>query len=259
VKKWIFIGCGALVIIVVLLLVLGISNLGPIIKEAVNAHGPGITKTDLRLGDVGISIFSGEAKLKKFHMGNPKGFKSASAMDVGSIYVDLDEGSLTEDTIIIDKVEVVDPEITYEKAGIIDNFKAILNNVKKSVGGGGSSKKKQPEKKEGKEKKFLIRDFILKNGKVKLALSSIPGGKSISAALPDIHLKDVGKENGGASAAQLFEQVLAAIYEKITSSDVTDVLNKELKSLGLDMDKIGKSATKSLKPLSKKVKGLFGK
>ena len=53
--------------------------------------------------------------------------------------------------------------------------------------------------------------------------------------------------------------MLAAIYEKITSSDVTDVLNKELKSLGLDMDKIGKVAPKSLKPLTEKVKGLFGK
>ena len=257
-KKWIFIGCGALVIIIILLLVLGISNLGPIIKEAVNTHGPGITKTELRLGDVGISIFSGEAKLKKFHMGNPKGFKSASAMDVGSIYVDLDEGSLTKDTIIIDKVEVVDPEITYEKAGLIDNFKAIINNVKESIGAGGRSKQKQPEKKEGGDKKFLIRDFILKNGKVNLALP-IAGGKSISAELPDLHLKDVGKEKGGASAAQVFEQVLAAIYEKITSSDVTDVLNKELKSLGLDMDKIGKGVPKSLKPLSKKVKGLFGR
>ena len=257
-KKWIFIGFGVLVIIIVVLLILGISNLGPIIKEAVNTHGPGITKTELRLGDVGISIFSGEAELKSFHMGNPKGFKSATAMDVGSIYVDLDEGSLTGDTIIIDRVEVVDPEITYEKAGIIDNFKAILNNVKKSVGGGGSSKKKQPEKKEGGDKKFLIRDFILKSGKINLALP-IPGGKSITAELPDIRLKDVGKENGGASAAQVFEQVLSAIYEKITSSEVNDVLNKELKSLGLDLDKIGKDVPKGLKPLSKKLKGLLGK
>ncbi|MCP4665426.1 MAG: hypothetical protein GY849_03590 [Deltaproteobacteria bacterium] len=257
-KKWILIGCGALVIIIVVVLILGISNLGPIIKEAVNTHGPGITKTELRLGDVGISIFSGEAKLKDFHMGNPRGFQSASAMDVGSIYVDLDEGSLTGDTIIIDRVEVVGPEITYEKAGIIDNFKAIINNVKRSVGAGGPSKKKQPEKKEGGDKKFLIRNFILKSGKVNLALS-IPGGKSITAELPDIHLKDVGKENGGASAAEVFEQVLAAIYKEITSSDVTDVLNKELKSLGLDLDEIGKGVPKSLKPLTEKIKGLFGK
>ena len=256
-KKWIFIGFGVLVIIIVLLLILGISNLGPIIKEAVNTHGPGITKTELSLGDVGISIFSGEAKLKKFHMGNPKGFKAPSAMDVGSIYVDVDEGSLTKDTIVIDRVEVVDPEITYEKAGIIDNFKAILRNVKRSVGAGGPSKKKQPEKKEGGEKKFLIRDFIMKSGRVNLALP-LPGGKSITAELPDLHLKDVGKETGGASAAQVFEQVLAAIYEKITSSEVSDVLNKELKALGLDLDKIGKDVPKGLKPLSEKVKGLFG-
>ncbi|MBW2359092.1 MAG: hypothetical protein JRF21_10575 [Deltaproteobacteria bacterium] len=65
-KKWILIGSGAVVVIIIVLLVVGVSNLGPIIKNAVNTHGPKMTKTEVRLGDVGISIFSAEAKLKDF-------------------------------------------------------------------------------------------------------------------------------------------------------------------------------------------------
>jgi|GEM_PF-6712935 len=169
-KKWIIIG-GAVAIFIIILIVVGISNLGPIVKSAVNTYGPKITKTEVRLEDVDISIFSGEARLKDFCLGNPKGFKSPQAIKVGSIYVDVDEGSLAGETIIIDKIEVVRPEITYEKAHQTDNFKTILNNVKSTVGTK-EPPKKQPEKESG-GKKILIRNFIVRDGKVNLTMSML--------------------------------------------------------------------------------------
>jgi uncharacterized protein involved in outer membrane biogenesis len=128
-KKWILLGVGAVVLIIIIVVVVGLSKLGPIIKTAINTYGPRITKTEVRVGDVGISIFSGEAKLKDFFLGNPKGFRSAQAMRVGSIFVGVNEKSLAGDTIIIEKIEVVRPDITYEKSGGGDNFNAILSNV----------------------------------------------------------------------------------------------------------------------------------
>ncbi len=69
-KKWILIG-GGVIIAIILVLVVGFSNLGPMIKRAVNTYGPRITKTVVRLVDV----------------------------DVG-------RGAVTGETIIIDKTEV---------------------------------------------------------------------------------------------------------------------------------------------------------
>jgi hypothetical protein len=265
-KKWFLIG-GAIVIVIIIFLVWGVSNLGPLLKNAVNTYGPKITKTEMRLADVGVSIFSGEAKLKEFYLGNPKGFKSPDAIKVGSIYVDLDEGSLTGDTIIINKIEVVRPEITYEKARGTDNLQTILDNVRRTTGAGKPSKKES--QKEGGGKKILIRDFILRDGKVNLAMSMLTG-KSISAPLPDIHLKDVGKKKGGASPAEAFEQVFTALYEKITSRAVAEVLNQGLKALGPGMEAVGEGgkntmegvtegAKKELEGATDKLKGLFGK
>ena len=267
-KKWILIGACAVVVIIVVIVVLGLSNLGPIIKGAVNTYGPKITKTEVRLGDVNISIFSAEANLKDFYLGNPKGFKSPEAMRVGSIHVNVDEKSLTSKTIVIDKVEVVGPEITYEKTGRTDNFKTILNNVK------GSSKEAKTSKKasakEGEGKKLIINDFIVKQGKVDLTVSIGVTEKTISASLPDIHLKDLGKEKGGATPEEVFEKVFAALYKKITSPAVTDMLNKELKAMGTDLDALSGGAGKQLEAIkagdkegtgsvTDKVKGLFGK
>ena len=232
-KKWIFIGLGAIVVILIVVVVVGLSKLGPIVKMAVNTYGPKITDTELRVDDVGISLFSAEAKLKKFFLGNPKGFKSESAMKVGSVSVDVDEGSLAKDTIIIQKIEVVGPEITYEKRGQTDNFKALLANVQKNVPQGESAKK-EPEK-EGPGKQLIINDLIIKQGKVNLAVE-IPGGvlgdKQISTALPDIHLKDIGKQKGGSSPAEVAKEIVTVLYAKITSPDVIGPLNDQLKNLG---------------------------
>jgi len=227
-KKLLLIG-GVVVIIIVILIVLGISNLGPIIKTAVNTYGPEITKTEVSLSDVGISIFTGETKLKDFHLGNPKGFKTPYAVKVGSIYVDVDESSLTGDTIIIDKIEISAPEITYEKTTKTDNFQALLKNVKSGSATAESSK--EPSGEDAAGKKIMIGNFIIKGGTVNLAASSVLGDRSISAALPDIHLKDLGKETGGTSPAKAFEKIFAVLYKEITSPDVTKALSESLKRM----------------------------
>jgi hypothetical protein len=269
-KKWILIGACAVVVIVIVILVLGLSNLGPIIKSAINTYGPKITKTEVGLGDVDISIFSGEAKLKDFSLGNPKGFKSPQAMKVGSIFAKVDEKSLAGDTIVIDRIEVVGPDITYEKVRGTDNFQTILNNVKKSTDKGKPSRGETAKSRKEEGKKLLIRDFVVREGKVNLAVTTPLGEKTISASLPDIHLKDLGKERGGASPEDVFEKVFAALHEKITSPVVTDMLNKELKTMGTSLDSLSEAAGKQLETLkaggkegtgsvTDKLKGVLGK
>jgi len=241
-KKLVIVG-GAVLIIIVVFLFVGLSNLGPIIKTAVNTYGPKITKTEVRLGDVDLSIFSGQAKLKEFSLGNPRGFNAPTAIDVGSIYVDVDEGSLTGEIIVIDKIAVVKPEITYEKVRGTDNFRAILSNVKKSVGSAKPSEK-TPEK-GGAGKKIMIRDFVLKDGKVNLAMSMFPD-RTISASLPDIHLTDIGKKDQGLLPAVAFEKILEVVYKQITSPAVADRLNDGLKKLKSGVAAAREDAAKEL-------------
>ena len=88
---------------------------------------------------------------------------------------------------------------------------------------------------------------------------SILGGKSVSAPLPDIHLKDVGKKKEGVSPAKAFEEVFAALYGGITSTAVTDSLNQRLKALGSGIEEVSEDAKKDLEGVTDKVKGLFGK
>lgn len=258
-KKWMYI-VGVLVVIVIAVLVIGLSKLGPIIKTAVNTYGPKMTKTEVRVDDVGISLFAGEAKLKDFYLGNPKGFNSPQAMSVKAIYLDVDEASITGNPIIIDRIEVVAPEINYEKVRKTDNFETILSNVKKSARTSESSSSKKKASKNGEGKKLVIRNFVVRDGHVNMAISA-QGGTSLSASasLPEIHLKNVGEKSGGATAEEVFYIIFAKLYNTIVSPAVTATLNKELETLFSKAPIADEETKKAVeKTVNDTVKGLLG-
>ncbi|MBT7506647.1 MAG: hypothetical protein HN644_10265, partial [Rhodospirillales bacterium] len=62
-------------------------------------------------------------------------------------------------------------------------------------------------------------------------------GSSLSTDLPDIHLTDIGKESGGASPAEVADEIISAIT-KYSSSAASGI---DLSSLGL-ADISGKAA-----------------
>lgn len=265
-KKIIISGVIILVIFVIVL-VIGLSNLGPIIKMAVNTYGPGIAKTDVSVKDVDVSILSAVVEIKDFYLGNPEGFKSEEALRVGSVFVDVDEKSLADDTIIIKKIEVVSPEISYEKKHGTDNFKTILNNMDMSENKDESAQKQKEKKENGK--KIFIENFILKDGRVNFAVTKM-AGKGVMVPLPDIHLKDIGNKTGNSSPEKVFREIFDQLYRNITSPKLTAAVNDQIKRLGKEVksatddvkkqfETVGDDAAKSVEDVKNKVKGLFGK
>jgi hypothetical protein len=141
-----------------------------------------------------------------------------------------------------------------------DNFKTILTNVKQSASKSTSSTSTEKSSKNDTGKKLIIRNFVVKDGNVNMAISA-QGGTSLSASasLPDIHLKDVGEKSGGATAEQVFQIIFAELYNKIVSPAVTATLNKELKALLSQVPVADEETKKTVeKTVNETVKGLFG-
>jgi hypothetical protein len=235
-KKWlILLGTG--IAAFCLLATFAVVYLDSIITKAVNHYGPKLTKTDVRIEDVRVSLLTGEAKLKDFYLGNPGGFKSAQAMTADTITIRIDEKSLTESTVIIDRIEISGPDITYEKVLDTDNFKIILKNLKRTTGMG--NKGSDP----GREKKILIRNFIVRGGKVHLVKSSL-GGNTVSADLPDFQYRNGSKKGKPPSAA--FGEIFEELYDQIKGPVVTAALNQSAKDIGNGTSKGFKSAMSSI-------------
>ena len=255
-KKWALIATCLIFCIIILLVFAGLWNLGPLIKKAVNTYGPGITGTQVHVESVRTSLFTGEARLTNFTLGNPAGFKSPHALKVASLYCALNEESLAGNTIVINKIELIHPEINYEKVNRTDNFKQLLKNIKGSAGNQASSSD-QEVKAEG-SRRLIIKNVIIRDAELTIAISSLVS-QSLSARLGDIHLKDIGEKEGGLPPSEAFNIILSALYGGITSSALTNILSNELKATGTTLEELGRSTTRDLKDASNSLKKLLGK
>ena len=215
-KKLIFRLVIALVVVIILaVLALGLF-LDKAIKHGVETFGPKLTKVDIKLDSVNLSVVSGSGSIKGLVVGNPEGFQTPSAISVGSATLALKPSSLLSDKIVIKSIKVEAPEITYETTLKTSNLDKILANVQEATGGGGKEPAKPAEPaqpKEGKpSKKLQVDEFIIAGGKINVSVRGM-GGSAVSVPLPDIHLTDLGTGPEGITPAELTERVLAAIQK----------------------------------------------
>jgi hypothetical protein len=237
-KKKLLLTAGVLAVALVLAIALIVTRLDTLITNAVNTRGPGLTGTEVHTDGVRVSLLSGRATVTKFCLGNPKGYRSAHALKADSITVDLEIGSLLRDTIVVKRIEVVQPDIIYEKRGGTDNFKIIARHAEQKAKEAGLVPEETGEKKPGK--KLLVRDFVVNGGRVTLYTPDLPSGAA-SAAIPDMSLKNAGGKDG-APPEKVFSRILSALYDRLTMPIVVDSLNRSL----LDARKTAEQGTRSL-------------
>jgi uncharacterized protein involved in outer membrane biogenesis len=213
----------ALVVIVAAGVFFLLGSLDSLIKEAIEEYGPPIVQADVKLKEVEISATDGMGALRGLVIGNPKGFETPSAFELGEISLSLDVATVTEDVIVIKEINIKAPQVTYELGADGSNIDAIKRNVDSFVGpsAGGEQSASSDD---GKGPKLVIEKLNITGGKVNVSATMLKG-KTLSAPLPDIHLKDIGKDKGGASPGQVVERILAS---------VKDGAGKAVGSLGLD-------------------------
>ena len=192
-----------------------LSSLDGLIKDAVEAHGSQITKVRVTLAAVEIDLTSGRGALSGLSIGNPPGFETPSAFDLGSISVTIDASTLADDTVVIREIVIEGPVITYEIGADGSNIDAIQRNVDEFMAqfGGGGSSGSSP----GEGPKLVIEDIYIRGGAVNVSAGFLDGA-SLGSELPDIHLEDIGRRGDGATPAEVAERVIAAITEGATSA-----------------------------------------
>lgn len=211
-------------------------NLDGLVAQAIRDYGSAMTQATVKVDSVKIQTTDGRGELRGLFVGNPKGFKTDHALKADVVELEVDVASLAKDVVVIRKVVVLAPDVIYEKGDTMTNFDALLKNVGHYLNPEG--KPKDPKN----EKKYIVEDFVLRDIKTQ-ASAAFMDGKTVTVSLPDIHLRDLGKAKGGATAGELTQEIIAAIKAKLTGAVSFDNM---LKSVGGALDKAGKA-----------IKGLF--
>lgn len=263
-KKKLGIGIGVLVVIIVVAVFFIYSSLDSIIEKAIEKYGSEITQTTVSLDGVKISPTSGQGALMDLQIGNPRGFSSDYAFRIGTIKIILDVKSITKDPIIIKEILIDKPSAIYELAAAGNNFDIIAKNVQAYGGTSGKKTKETGDKKEGKEgPKLVIEKLRISNGEVNVSAAALKG-KKITTKLPDIYLKDIGKDKGGATPGEVVEKIMARLTQGIGSAVGSLNLDQLLggvsdiqKGLGSAAKGAGEDLNKQLDETGKKLKSLF--
>ena len=179
--------------------------LGRLVKMAIEEFGPEMTQAAVKVSKVEISATDGRGALSGLVLGNPRGFKSDYALKAGTVEIVLEPASLAKDVMVIHKILIDAPQITYEKAGDITNFDAIQHNVEEYLG---AKNGKSEKPKQGSDKKMIIDSFVIRNAKINY-------NGMMELTLPDIELRNVGKKTGGATSAQVVKAIIAELNAKL--------------------------------------------
>jgi hypothetical protein len=258
--KRVAIGITALTVILIVGVIVIYSSLGAIITKAVNSEGPEIIQAKVHLDETVIDATSGKGSLHGLFIGNPKGFETESAFKMDKIEIIIDPGSLTSNTVVINKIDIQAPEVTYELGGGGSNVDAIQKNVdayvKKTIGVS-ETKEKKPAKEEGGTK-MVIDHVYVKGGKVNIS-AILLGGKSMTVPLPDIHLKDIGKEKKGATPGEVVKSIIGALNKAIVKAVAPLNLDKVGEVAGKAVEGTKDAVEEAAKGVTDSVKGLFGK
>ena len=194
--------------------------------------GKALADIGVSLGDVDISLTEGRGSLLGFTMTNPSGFKSDEAFKFDEVTVKIDISTVVSDPVVINEVMILNSVVTYEIGDKEANLDRIQKNVESSSA---SSEGASDAGSSGEAPKIIIENLYMKGGKVNVVASQFLDN-AMAANLPDIHLKNIGKEGNGATPGAIAEELMAEILASVTGaissidiSKVTDQLGEGVK------------------------------
>ncbi|MEQ8602697.1 MAG: hypothetical protein RIB45_05210 [Marivibrio sp.] len=214
--KKVLIGVGALIVVAAVAVFVLVSNLDSVIKEAIERVGPRVTQTDVTVDEVQLEIADGAAAIRGLHVGNPQGYQTKRAMDLGLVSVRLDTATATSDVIVIHEIVIDAPQMTYEVGDPRSNFQQIQKNVEDFIAstGAGGGDQTAADDGAGGQKQLIIENLYVRNAQVGVSAPFLQG-EEVSTGIPEIHLTDIGKQDGGASPAEVAAVTLDAITERV--------------------------------------------
>ena len=242
---------GVLVLAVIAVICVGLF-LDTLVKRGIETVGPMVTKVEVKLDTVSLSLLSGSGKIKGLMVGNPEGYKSPSAIQVGKASLALQPGSIFADKVIIRSISVEGPEVTFETDFKGNNLSKLLANLDSTTGGGANAQPAQSKA----GKKLQVDDFLIRDAKLHVSVTTL--GQSTTVPLPEIHLTGLGKGPDGITAAELTKLLIQAIEKQAVQASSGAVADLTKNAAGLTKD-ASKAASGAIDKLGSGVGDLFKK
>lgn len=183
-------------------------SLDTVLAHAVRDYGSRAAGVHVDVSSAKVQTVEGLAELRDFEVDNPAGFHTSKAFSASLVRVRLDVKSLAGDVIRIEEILIVQPKVTYEYASDGSNLDVIQRQIESFIVLSKSAST-TPDPTASK-KKYVINDLVIRGAQATIS-AKVLKGNAVTVTLDDLHIRDIGKATGGATPAEIAQQVVSAI------------------------------------------------
>ncbi len=197
-----------LVIVVVVLVFWG----GHVVKHTVELVGPQVLGVPVKVEQARFHPLRGYISISGLVVDNPEGFRTENLFNMRNLEVDVDMRSLFSDPLIINRIIIDNPVITYEMGLRRTNLGVLLEGLESQV-----------EKEEAEElpveddvvpRQVIIKEFVLADATARISATALRGG-SVPIQLGTIRLTELGGEDQ--STTEIITQITRAILGTVVN------------------------------------------
>lgn len=196
-------------------------NLDAIVKRAIQHYGSEMTQARVSVDAVQLRSVDGIGIVRGLEVRNPAGFRSPHAVKVGVIEVAVDVRTLADPVVVIRRIVIDAPDLVYEQGDSGTNFEAIQRNIARSLPSGGAPGNAPP-------RKLIVDELVIRHARARLVTPALLG-QPVTATLPDLTLRRLGRAEGGLTPAQLGQIVARTLTQRMVT---TFGIDKAVRSLG---------------------------
>lgn len=197
------------------------TSLDFVVKATIERFAPGIVGAPVQVREVNLSAKDGRGMLRGIEVGNPPGYSSPRALRAGTVAVGIDPATIARDVVVIRDILVDAPEITYETRAGTSNLEAIQRNIEAYVKRGSADAPGMSGEGAAKSgRRYMVGRVTIRGARVTMTNPALRGG-GLTFDLPDVDVRDIGRRQGGASAAEVAHVVTAALVSRIAQKILT--------------------------------------
>jgi hypothetical protein len=183
-------------------------SLDHVVERGIEKYAAEILQATVELDAVKLAPADGAGALRGVRIGNPPGFRAPHAATAATVELAVDPATIVKDVVVVRRIVVDRPSITYEPGAKGSNFDALQRNVERYVGAAGKRDAKGG-------RRLIVESLAIRGARVTYAPQVGRGSATIAFDLPDIQLRDVGKSRGGVTPGELAKVIVDALAARI--------------------------------------------
>lgn len=231
-KKFLIIAISAIIIVGLVVMM----RADGLIPAAAEEYGPEVLNVDVALEDADLSIFSGQASLKGFNLGQPDGYGDGLMFGLEAVDLKLQPSTLLGNHLIIDEISIEEPAIEAVLKGDLSNFEAFTNAL-------GLPATDEAEE-AASEFTMTIKRLAVTQPQMRVVKD---GALALdeTITLASFELTDLGTDEEGLTPQEVARHVMDFLYPQVAKVLVETGLKKQINALAEDgLDEISSKLKK---------------